>query len=89
MSMYDCQASAVVPSMLIPRPMASLVLKRRSPIVHASRLVHSSRDSNVELQVVSVGVVGAGAVLALFGMLVFLALIGRWMDPSRYPIASL
>ena len=75
--------------MLIHRPMASLVLKRRSPIVHASRLVHSLRDGDVELQVVSVGVIGAGAVLALFGMLVFLALIGRWMDPSRYSIAPL
>ena len=87
--MYDCQASAAVPSMLISRPTASLVLKRRSPIVYVSQLVHSSRDGDVELQVISVGVVGAGAVLALFGMLVFLALIGRWMDPSRYPIAPL
>ena len=89
MSVYDYQASAAVPLMLIPRPTASLVLKRRSPIVHASQLVHSLRDGDVELQVISVGVVGASAVLALFGMLVFLALIGRWMDPSRYPIASL
>ena len=43
----------------------------------------------MELQVVSVEVVGAGAVLALFGMLVFLALMGHWIDPSRYPIVSL
>ena len=87
--MYDCQASAAVPSMLIPHPTASLVLKRRSPIVHASRLVHSSRDSDVELQGVSVTVTGAGSTLGLLGTLVFLALTGHFMNPSKYPIAPL
>jgi len=89
MSMYDCQASTAVPLMLIPYPMASLVLKRRSPIVHASRLVYSSMDGDVELQEVLVTVTRAGATLGLLGTLVFLALTGHFMDPSKYPIAPL
>ena len=89
MSMYDCQASAAVPLMLIPCPMASLVLKRRSSIVHALQLVYSSMDGDVELQEVSVTVTGAGATLGLLGTLVFLALTGHFMDPSKYPIAPL
>ena len=87
--MYDCQASAAVPSMLIPLPTASLVLKRRSPIVHVSRLVHSSRDSDVKLQGVLVGVAGAGNVVALPGVLVLFVMTGCFIDPSRYPIAPL
>jgi len=89
MSIYDCQASAAVPSMLIPLPTASLVLKRRSPIVHALRLVHSLRDGNVELQGVSVGVTGAGNIVALPRVLVLLVMTGCFIDPSRYPIAPL
>ena len=89
MSMYDYQASAAVPSMLIPLPTASLVLKRRSPIVHASWLVHSSRDGDVELQGVLVGVAGASNVVALPGVLVLLVVTGCFIDPSRYPIAPL
>ena len=87
--MYDCQASAVVPSMLIPLPTVSLVLKRRSPIVHTSQLVYSSRDSDVELQEVLVGVARAGNVVALPGMLVLLIVTGCFIDPSRYSIAPL
>ena len=67
----------------------SLVLKRRSPIVHASWLVHSSRDGDVELQGVSVGVAGAGNVVALPGVVVLLAVTGCFIDPSKYPIAPL
>ena len=89
MSMYNCQASATVPSMLTPCPIASLVLKRRSSIVHVLWLVYSSRDGDVELQRVLVGVAGTGVVLGLLGTLVFLALIGHVMDSSRYPIAPL
>jgi len=65
------------------------VLKRRSPIVHASWLVHSSRDSDVELQGVSVEVAGTGNVVALPRVLVLLVVTGCFIDPSRYPIASL
>jgi len=86
MSMYDCQASTVVPSMLIPLPTVSLVLKRRSPIVHTSWLVHSSRDGDVELQGVLVGVAGASNVVALPRVLVLLVITGYFIDPSRYPI---
>jgi len=89
MSMYDCQASAIVPSMLISLPTASLVLKRRSSIVHASWLVHSLRDGDVELQGVSLGVAGAGNVVALPRVLVLLVVIGCFIDSSRYPIAPL
>jgi len=65
------------------------VLKRRSSIVHASWLVHSSRDNDVELQEVLVGVAGAGNVVALPGVLVLLVVTGCFIDPSRYPITSL
>jgi len=65
------------------------VLKRRSSIVYTSKLVYSSRDGNVELQGVSVGAIGAGDILALFEVLVFLVLTGCFIDPSRYPIAPL
>jgi len=86
MSIYNCQASAAVPSMLIPLSTASLVLKRRSPIVHALQLVYSLRNGDVELQGVSVGVAGAGNVVALPGVLVLLVMTGCFIDPSRYPI---
>jgi len=75
--------------MLIPLPTASSVLKRRSSIVHASQLVYSSRDSNVELQGVSVGVAGASNIVALLGVLVLLVVTSCFINPSRYPIAPL
>ena len=87
--MYDCQASAAVPSMLIPLSTMSLVLKRRSPIIHTSQLVHFSRDSDVELQGVSVGVAEAGNVIALPGVLVLLVVTDCFIDPSRYSITPL
>jgi len=65
------------------------VLKRRSSIVHASQLVHSSRDDDVELQEVLVGVAGAGNVVALPGVLVLLVMTGCFIDPSRYSIVPL
>jgi len=89
MLIYDCQAFTTVPLMLIFHSMASLVLKRRSSIVYASQLVHSSIDSDVELQEVLVTVTGAGATLGLLGTLVFLALTRHFIDPSKYSIVLL
>ena len=46
-------------------------------------------DGDVELQKVLVTVTRAGATLGLLGTLMFLALTGHFMDPSKYPIAPL
>ena len=84
-SVYDFQASAAKLLINTPRLMGSFVLKMRSPIAHVSQIVHSSIDSILEFQGMSVG---NGLILADVSLVV-VVVEGHLMVPSRYPYAPL